>query len=237
MHMPAKKNIHPMPHSQSSVRYATLPDVQTHLIGGDLLFREGLKGLFSGSPIRVCGEAASIAEAVADGAEITPDVVILLDAPRGGPEELRRVWPDVRCVVLARSATAEALRTAIRLGIDGYLLTNMSPSALVQAISLVKTGESVFPTRLTAEVLEGSRSPDMVSCRAANLTPRETDILHGLLNGHSNKVIANTLGTTDATVKAQLRHLLRKIGAENRTQAALWARAQGLAAKEEQGDG
>lgn len=232
MHMPAKKNIHPMPHSQSSVRYATLPDVPTFLVGGDLLFREGLKGLFNGSPVRVCGEAATVAEILEDAERITPEVVILLDAPRGSVPELRRIWPGVRCVVLARNATAEALKAAIQGGVDGYLLTNMSPWALVQAISLVKTGESVFPTRLTAELLESPRTPEMVSCRAANLTPREVDILHGLLNGHSNKVIANNLGTTDATVKAQLRHLLRKIGAENRTQAALWARAQGIAGED-----
>ncbi len=230
MHMPAKKNIHPMPHSQSSLRYATLADVQAYLVGGDLLFREGLKGLFSGSPVRVCGEAASVAEAVSEGSSVTPDVVILLDAPRACAAELRRVWPEVRCVVLARQASADALRSAIRLGVDGYLLTDMSPAALVQSISLIRTGENVFPARLTAEMLESPRSQEMVSCHAANLTPREIDILHGLLNGYSNKVIANKLGTTDATVKAQLRHLLRKIGAENRTQAALWARAQGLAA-------
>lgn len=237
MHMPAKKNVHPMPHSQSSVRYATLPDVQTYLVGGDLLFREGLKGLFNGSPVRVCGEAASVAELLAEEATAAPDVVILLDAARGSAAELRRVWKNVRCVVLARSVTADALKHAIEGGIDGYLLTNMSPWALVQAISLVKTGESVFPTRITAEVLESSRSQQMVTCRAANLTPRETDILHGLLNGYSNKVIANRLGTTDATVKAQLRHLLRKIGAENRTQAALWARAQGMTTEAEDAEG
>jgi len=119
------------------------------------------------------------------------------------------------------------LTAALRAGVDGCLFKDMSPVALVQAINLVALGENVAPLRMARSLAEGGRGR-AATVGEARLTPREKDILYGLLAGHSNKVIANNLGTTDMTVKAQLRHLLRKIGATNRTQAALWARENGI---------
>jgi two-component system nitrate/nitrite response regulator NarL len=74
-------------------------------------------------------------------------------------------------------------------------------------------------------IAEGSApvSPRPTPSGGAGLSPRETDILTLLAEGQPNKVIANHLGTTEATVKVQLRRILRKIGAQNRTQAAIWA--------------
>jgi two-component system nitrate/nitrite response regulator NarL len=199
--------------------------VDVVLIGGDRLFREGLRWLFAGSPVSIVGESATIEEAVADHA--APDVAILLDGPIGGLalDGLRRGWPKSRAVVLASRTQAGALADAVEAGVDGYLLKDMEPAALVQAIVLVRMGGNVFPTAMATDLMRATERTDR---RDARLTPREIDILHGLLEGHANKVIANRLGTTDATVKAQLRHLLRKIGAENRTQAALWAREHGI---------
>src|SRR3546814_489306 len=143
-------------------------------------------------------------------------------------EEVARRWPEASAVVLSSRAEPGDMAQALDAGIGGYLLTDMSPAALAQAIGLVALGENVFPTRLSAG-LSGAPRTSASTSRRTTLTPREIDILHGLLDGRSNKVIARSLGTTDATVKAQLRHLLRKICVDNRTQAALWAREHGLA--------
>lgn len=226
-------NVRPMPEPIFGQRYATVSRIDVAVIGGDLLFREGLKRLFTDTPVHVSAEAES-AQAAGLDPEAAPDVVILLNAPACGsaPAEIRQIWPKVRIVVLARQIDGDILASAIQAGIDGCLLTDMSPAALVQALNLVKLGENLFPTRLAAALTRSRGEPEGAGGRPVNLTGREIDILRGLLDGHSNKMIANRLGTTDATVKAQLRHLLRKIGAENRTQAALWAREHGIHSEE-----
>lgn len=212
-------------------RVAGPASVTAVIVGGDLLFREGLKRLFTDGPIELIGEIESLDDiATVDDGTGTPDVTIVIDAAirTGGEpwgERIRRQWPDTRLVLLANGADEAGLPNAIVNGADGCLFKDMSPRALVQAIGLVALGENVFPTRLMRALVGGG----VVTRGQASprLTPREKDILHGLLAGHSNKMIANNLGTTDMTVKAQLRHLLRKIGAQNRTQAALWAREHG----------
>lgn len=201
------------------------------LVGGDMLFREGLKRLFADTTVEVVADAAAPVETLARSGR-PPQVIVLLDAPGTGMrawswmEEVSRRWPDVAAVVLSSRADPADMMQALDSGIGGYLLTDMSPAALAQAIGLVALGENVFPTRLSAGLSAGRAGT--AAPRRTSLTPREVDILHGLLEGKSNKLIARSLGTTDATVKAQLRHLLRKIGVENRTQAALWARENGV---------
>ena len=202
------------------------------VVGGDMLFREGLKRLLQTAPFELLGEAEKLAEleaVKAAGAE--PEIVVMIDAPADPKAEwvgeLKTLWRGARVVTLSNGVDETMLTAALRAGVDGCLFKDMSPAALVQAINLVALGENVAPLRMARSLAEGGRGR-AASVSEARLTPREKDILYGLLAGHSNKVIANNLGTTDMTVKAQLRHLLRKIGAANRTQAALWARENGI---------
>lgn len=232
--MPAAvhQTIRPVAHMPVPMRAQTEERVAIALVGGDMLFREGLKRLFADTSVEVVADAAAPVETLGRMGR-APQVIVLLDAPGTGMrawawmEEVARRWPDVSAVVLSSRAEPGDMIQALESGIGGYLLTDMSPAALAQAIGLVALGENVFPTRLSASLSIGGRMGASTP-RKATLTPREVDILHGLLEGKSNKLIARSLGTTDATVKAQLRHLLRKIGVENRTQAALWAREHGL---------
>ena len=202
------------------------------VVGGDMLFREGLKRLLQSAPFQIDGEAERLADLEqAKLAGISPDIVVVVDAPIDPKAEwvgeVRKIWDDVRVVLLSNGADETLLTGALRAGVDGCLFKDMSPAALVQAINLVALGENVAPLRMARNLAGGARNR-AATAGEARLTPREKDILQGLLAGQSNKVIANTLGTTDMTVKAQLRHLLRKIGASNRTQAALWARENGI---------
>src|SRR5688500_10561126 len=105
------------------VRFAMLKDVAACLVGGDLLFREGLKRLFHDTPIKVVGEAAGFTEALA-AEHGRVDVVILLEtAGETGPAmahlpTLRSEWPGVRTVVLATRADPNALAVAVRAGVE-----------------------------------------------------------------------------------------------------------------------
>lgn len=203
------------------------------LVGGDPLYREGVKSLMNRHQLLVLGEFDSMHRlSVAEARELQPRVVLVVSpdfAAASGEawrQRYRDLWPTASVLVMAQPGDESLLVDCLKAGVEGCLFTDMSAEALIQSIRLVSLGEGLFPTRI-GKLL--SREGHVYS--RPRLTPREKDILRGLLAGHSNKMIANDLGTTDMTVKAQLRHLLRKLGVANRTQAALWAREQGIASE------
>ncbi|MEQ8964208.1 MAG: response regulator transcription factor [Azospirillaceae bacterium] len=206
-------------------------NVRTILVGGDSLFREGLKRLLVDTPVSVIGEADG-ADGAATGADEVPELAILLefadeDALGEAIEALRRDHAGIRVVVVAGAADSGRFARALAAGVDGYLLRDISKAALVQSIGLVMLGENILPTRLTADMMAGRGLPQggavVTPPVPAKLTDREKNILRCLVEGHQNKVIAKQLAVTEATVKVQVRRLLSKIGAANRTQAAIWA--------------
>lgn len=143
---------------------------------------------------------------------------------------LRRRNPRIRVVALDTHLCVGRLCDAVRAGASGYLLKDIAPEALVQSLRVVMTGEMVFPTRLADLLcgdglgLTGNQEPD----RTASLSWRETDLLHGLQTGKSNRGIAADLRISEAEVRANLRSLLRKLNLANRTQAAVWAANHGI---------
>ncbi len=213
-------------------------DIPTLLLDSDNLLREGLKRLMDGSEFNVFAEVSSIDEARLSLAQEPGARLVLLD-PCSGPNEdfewigkIREENSDLKIIVLTSDLSASCLARALEAGADGYLLKDLSSESLIQSLKLVLMGEKVFPSRLagmlaTANVSfvreENHRLP-----AETGLSPRETQVLSCLVNGHSNKVIARDLGITDATVKVHLKAALRKIDAENRTQAAIWAINHGL---------
>ena len=213
----------------------TEAEIEVIIVGGNSLFREGLKRLFATTSLSVLGEGDTIAELahVVPSADVpTVIITVLTELPVGAGKEWRAMfetaWPGAHVLTLAGDRNDHAIISSLRAGADGCLFSDVSPKALEQAIRLVSLGENIFPTRI-GQLFSLHGGPT----QQPKLTPRERDILRGLLAGQSNKLIANELGTTDMTVKAQLRHLLRKLGVTNRTQAALWAREQGLDAEPE----
>ena len=111
------------------------------------------------------------------------------------------------------------------------MLKDMSADSLERALGLVMTGEKVMPTQLATLLINGKLSPyDMPTTgrKLRGLSEREIQILCCLVDGGANKVIANQLGITEATVKVHLKGILKKINMANRTQAAIWALKNGL---------
>lgn len=218
--------------------------VNVFLIDTNKLFREGMKRLFEGTPFNVVGEAGTLREGVpaVEAAAVIPDM-ILIDPVSGGDEEveamrsLRARHPDLRMVVLTTDLCTRRLSGALGAGAGGYLMKDIACESLMQSLRLVMMGEKVFPTHL-AELLINGRSEEMtteVPARRKGLSQREVQILRCLLSGNSNKMIANHLHITEATVKVHLKSLLRKINASNRTQAAIWALNNGIGDQAEAG--
>ena len=207
------------------------------LVGTNRLFRQGLRRLLDDEQFVVENEARDLADLDAllrDG--VMPDLVVAdmnacHDADLERLRRLRLSHDELRVVVLAHQLCLADMARLLNAGADGYLVNELSAEALCLSLLLVMQGEKVLPSTL-AGVLANDRGEtgNGALLRAQrNLTEREKQILKCLLNGYSNKHIARALTISEGTVKVHLKSLMKKIAAANRTQAALWARNNGIA--------
>lgn len=194
------------------------------------IVRAGMKSQMAPGGFAVGWEGASPADMTAPRAGSRGPAIIIMDASYG-PTAVRNAragFPDSRIVVFGEHAEISAVGAAFEAGADGYILKSISAPALLDSLRLVQHGEKIFPGLLTG-FLNGARhgSGDMSGRdrRVGDvvLSERELDIVRGLSRGHTNKRIANALNVTEATVKVNLKTVLRKLGLSNRTQVAIWA--------------
>ena len=199
------------------------------------LFRKGVAQLIAMAPhLQVVGEASNGEQGVAMAKELDPDM-ILLDlhmTGMGGIETLKAIRDagmDCRVVILTVSDNADDLVAAIRSGADGYLLKDMEPEDLLAAIDDALNGRTVIGERLNGLLARAIRDEAAAKHRdMAALTDREKEILQGLAQGLSNKLIARNLDITEATVKVHVKNLLKKLGFHSRLEAAVWAVGRGM---------
>jgi two-component system nitrate/nitrite response regulator NarL len=204
------------------------------LIDASRLFREGLRRIFSASSFAAVHESSCVHDALPLIESLQPSLV-LVDFPESGEAvtegigQIRAAAPSTRIVVLTETIRVDRFAEALSAGVDGYLLKNMSADALDQSLRLVLLGEKVFPTDLarllTSDWMMG-RNDAAQAGHVNGLSHREMQILGYLLNGAQNKQIARDLEICEGTVKIHLKAILKKIGVQNRTQAAIWAHSQ-----------
>ena len=149
---------------------------------------------------------------------------------------LKAQYPQARIALIADGSDLSSVKIARSAGVDGFCSPARGCEVLIKSLELVMLGEAVLPTHLMTLLL------DMVPVSAEldaqdkagvgrewsdaglpKLSTREAEILHCLTEGAPNKMIARKLDVAEATVKVHIKALLRKIGAANRTQAAIWA--------------
>lgn len=151
--------------------------------------------------------------------------------PSAWIEALRQAVPDAPLVIMSDREDAGDIITAFRLGVRGYIPTSTSPAVALQALTFILNGGQFFPP---AALLQGgwrSSQPMAASSRERKagegaesengLTARQFEVLKLLRLGRPNKVIARELNMCEATVKVHVRQIMRRLGASNRTQAAL----------------
>lgn len=193
------------------------------------IVREGLVALFEDEPeIEIVGEAANGQEAVELYAALQPDVVLMdLQMPlMDGAEATRRIRalaPEARILVLTTYATDEFIFTALRAGVQGYLLKDASADELLAAIAEVHAGQTQLSPAVAARLVTGLHrgAPEA-------LTPRELEVLARMGRGQSNNEIAAELMIAPRTVKAHVQNIFAKLHAANRTEAVRIAVQQGL---------
>ncbi|MDO8927022.1 MAG: response regulator transcription factor [Sideroxyarcus sp.] len=146
-------------------------------------------------------------------------------------EQIRKEGCTIPAVVLTMSDSEVDLGNAIRAGVRGYLLKDMAPEEVVDAIRRVAAGELVVAPTMTVKMIDMLRG-DQPGQEPKNslklLTEREREILQLLSRGESNKAIAQTLKISYDTVKQHVRHILNKLNLSSRVKAAvLFAKEQG----------
>ncbi len=167
--------------------------------------------------------------------------LVMLDFRMPGMDDLRGLesllehYPDTRAVILSGMARTKDVEKAMDMGAAGYLPKTLTGKALINGINKVMAGEKYVAIDYnTNEIMASSKGhegedADVADSGAkADLTPRESEVLEFLLRGASNKEIARSLDLQVVTVKLHVRGICRKLGAKNRTQAALKAQQMGL---------
>lgn len=195
--------------------------------------RQGLRAFLSSrEDMEVVGEAADGDEAIRKLRHLRPDVALvdLVMPGTGGLEVLRQAAElglATRIVVLTSFAETDQVLPAVRAGAAGYLLKDAEPAELENAIRAVHRGEALLHPRAAGAVMREVARPHPAPA-AADLTPREREVLDLLGQGLTNRRIARRLGVTEKTVKTHVSHVLAKLGVADRTQAALYAVREGL---------
>lgn len=218
--------------------YAEMMPLKTVVIDANRLSREGLLAILSRNGISVVAEVGRTEDLLTNGpAASRPDLVLVdcssdPEAARTDLHRLRAAYPESRIVVLSGHTDLAFLTACFEAPIDGFVSRSVSSTALLKSLDLVMTGERVFPANLLISLMTRRVAVSPALPAAANpgsgLSEREIQILQRLVAGESNKVIANTLNVTEATVKVHLKSILRKIRVRNRTQAAIWALNRGM---------
>jgi DNA-binding NarL/FixJ family response regulator len=211
--------------------------VRVLLVDDQALFREALATLLEVRPeIEVVGEAGDGAAALDQVAGLRPDVVLMdlhmpvLDGV-AATRRLRVEHPEVRVLALTTFDDDEDVFAALRAGAVGYLLKDVSGDRLVEALLAAARGESVLQPSVAAKVV--ARFAQLPQADPAPrpqplvvpLSDRELEVLRLLAEGSSNREIAAALFLAEGTVKNHVTNVLAKLGARDRTQAALRARA------------
>ncbi len=201
------------------------------LIDDHALFRIGLQELLERRGLEVVEALGDCEQGIRRVQELQPDVVLLdMRMPQmNGLEvlkELRRQGQEMPIVILTTSREENDLIASLQCGARGYLLKDMEPDDLIQALTRILAGETVVAPELTMvlakAVVQGEFSPAS-STAMDQLTPREREILCLLAEGQSNKVIARNLGISDGTVKLHVKAILRKLEVHSRVEAAVLA--------------
>ena len=199
------------------------------LVASDPLRLVGMEAILSDLPgmaavpleldkIGSAGELAVLMLEARSGGDMLPDLIA----------KLRREQPQLRIIVVGEGLDPLLIETVIGAGAKGYLAETASEAEIRMALEVVLDGSVWAPRKVLARLLEGGSSASSASTASGDriekrMTAREREVLELLMDGRSNRAIAEALGIDEATVKAHLGRMLRKTGAHNRVELTLRA--------------
>lgn len=207
----------------------TEPRVRLLVVDDHEVLRLGLATLFKAQPrFTVVGEAGSVSQAVAQARRCQPDVVIMdVRLPDGSGieacREIRSEHPRIAVLMLTSYADEDAVVDSIMAGAAGYLLKQVPPKHLIQAVEAVARGDSLLDPAVTRTVLGWMQQlgqPASDPLTRAGLSEQERNILPLIADGQTNREIAAALCLSERTVKSYVSNILQKLHLTRRAEAA-----------------
>ena len=212
--------------------------IRVLVVDDQALVRGGFRMILDAQKdIDVVGEAEDGLDALEKVTELEPDVVLMdIRMPRlDGLEATRRLVARggaPRVLMLTTFDADEYVYESLRAGASGFMLKDVRPEQLAEAVRVVARGEALLAPAITRRLIEqfvrrplaGAATPDEL----AELTERELDVLRLVARGYSNAEIASSLFLSEATVKTHVTHILTKLRLRDRVQAVVLAYESGL---------
>lgn len=214
------------------------------LVDDQPLLRMGFRLILEGQEdLQILGEASDGAEGVRMALELKPDVVLMdVRMPNmDGIEATKRIAEQLcgtKVIILTTFDLDEYAFSGLQAGASAFLLKDVAPEELVNAVRLVASGDAVVAPRVTARLLEtyvrsGARAREATPVPERDplledLTPRELEVLGAMAEGLSNAEIAHKFFLSEATVKTHVRRILTKLHLRDRVQAVVYAYETGL---------
>ena len=202
------------------------PPIRVLIVDDHPIVRSGISGLLAlQKDMAVVGEASNGREAIQQFRLHRPDVTLMdLQMPEMTGLDaiiaIRNESPDAKVVVLTTYAGDVQILRALKAGAQGYLLKNTLHHELLHTIRAVHTGRKNLSPEVSYEVAQHMGDDP--------LTPAEILVLRLIANGNANKQIAAQLGVTEETVKSRVKSILSKLGANDRTEAAVTGLKRGI---------
>lgn len=207
-----------------------MSDLATVIVGDDhVAARAGVRAALESGPFEVLGEAHDAASSVALALEMRPSLCLLdIHMPGSGISAAATITaqlPDTAVVMLTVSRNDDDLFDALRAGAAGYLLKDMDPARLPDALRGVLAGEAALPRTLVARLIDQFRDGEryrrvpMIGSRGAMLTSREWQVLELLGEGLTTKQIAGRLFLAQPTIRSHVAAILRKLHVSDRAAA------------------
>jgi DNA-binding NarL/FixJ family response regulator len=204
------------------------------------IVRTGLRALINGDPgMELVGEATNGEEAIALAQATNPNVIVL-DLSMPGLDgikvtrKIKRQQPEVRILILTVHEDDALLREAIRAGASGYIIKHAAENELIAAIHAVLMDDIYIHPKMIRSLLAEPESRKTTSSSPVDvLTPREVDILLRIVQGYTNRQIADELSLSIRTVEGHRSNLTAKLGLYSRVELVRYAREHGLTTRTE----
>ncbi|WP_223700512.1 response regulator [Sutcliffiella deserti] len=202
--------------------------INVMLVDDHAILRDGLKSIVSlEDDMDVIGEATGGKEMLALLGNTIPDVIVMdINMPEQNGIELTKIvkneHPDIKVLILTMYKHDEYFMTALKEGADGYLLKDSPSEHVIDAIRTVFRGESIIHPAMTKKLISYHQQESQIK-EESSLTEREKEVLICLVEGLSNKEIAQRLFISDKTVKIHVSKIFKKLDVKSRSQVVIYA--------------
>ncbi len=205
---------------------STRPAIRVMIVDDQPVVRSGLSAFLQAfDDLALVGEAASGEQAIDLCGTAAPDVVLmdLIMPGIGGVEAIKaihRAYPTMRLLVLTSFAEDKLVQQALASGATGYMMKNVSPLELAEAIRAAHSGRATLAPEATQALIRAATAPPSPG---HDLTPREREVLALMIEGMTNPEIASRLIIGESTVKSHVSNIMSKLAVSTRTEAVALA--------------